>query len=253
MDPASQTLDHVNVAPPSPSTNLAPARWTRIIPVALIMYTIAFIDRTNISLALPRISHELNLDPQQAGTVAGIFFWGYLALQIPGGHLAKHWSPKKFISVLLIAWSLFAVGCGLAHTYRELLVLRLLLGVAESGVFPATLILLSHWFSRAERARANALWLLCLPGAVILSSPFSGWMLDHWGWRIMLVAEGALPLVWLGIWIAFIQDHPREASWLPESERNSLEDTLRRESAELVGSEKIPYLHALLRPPVFLL
>ncbi len=228
-------------------------RWIRIIPVALIMYTIAFIDRTNISLALPRISRDLHLDPQQAGTVAGIFFWGYLVLQIPGGHLAKHWSPKKFISVLLVAWATFAVGCGLARTYHELLLLRLLLGVAESGVFPATLILLSHWFSRSERARANAFWLLCLPGAVILSSPFSGWILDHWNWRVMLVAEGSLPFLWLAIWLAFIQDHPRGASWLPESERDSLADTLRRESAELEGSEKIPYLRALLRPQVFLL
>src|SRR6202521_1647484 len=228
-------------------------RWIRIIPVALIMYTIAFIDRTNISLALPKISRDLHLDPQQAGTVAGIFFWGYLALQIPGGHLAKHWSPKKFISVLLVAWATFAVGCGMARTYHELLLLRLLLGVAESGVFPATLILLSHWFSRSERARANAVWLLCLPGAVILSSPFSGWILDHWSWRVMLVAEGSLPFLWLAIWLAFVQDHPREASWLHQSERESLEDTLRRESAELEGSEKVPYLRALLRPQVFLL
>src|SRR5713226_5380060 len=98
-----------------------PQRWIRIIPVALVMYTIAFIDRTNISLALPRISRDLHLDPQQAGTVAGIFFWGYLALQIPGGHLAKHWSAKKFISILLVAWGIFAIGCGLARTYHELL------------------------------------------------------------------------------------------------------------------------------------
>jgi sugar phosphate permease len=231
----------------------ASQRWTRIIPVALIMYTIAFIDRTNISLALPRISNELHLDPQQTGTVAGIFFWGYMVLQIPGGHLAKHWSPKKFISVLLVAWAAFAVGCGLARTYHELLVLRLLLGVAESGVFPATLILLSHWFSRAERARANAFWLLCLPGAVILSSPFSGWVLDHWNWRVMLVAEGALPFLWLAIWLASIQDHPDEASWLPPKERDSLVETLRRESSELEGSRKISYLRALLRPQVFLL
>src|SRR6266436_2837948 len=253
MDPTSQTVASPNLAPAARTAMAAPSRWARIIPVALVMYTIAFIDRTNISLALPRISRDLHLDPQQAGTVAGIFFWGYLALQIPGGHLAKHWSPKKFISVLLVAWSLFAVGCGLARTYHELLVLRLLLGVAESGVFPATLILLSHWFSRAERARANALWLLCLPGAVILSSPFSGWMLDHWGWRIMLVAEGALPLVWLGIWIAFIQDHPAEARWLPPAERESLTATLRAESAELERSENVPYLRALMRPQVFVL
>jgi len=253
MDPASQTVARANFAPAPPAAEAAPSRWTRIIPVALVMYTIAFIDRTNISLALPRISHDLHLDPQQAGTVAGIFFWGYLALQIPGGHLAKHWSPKKFISVLLVAWSLFAIGCGLARSYHELLVLRLLLGVAESGVFPATLILLSHWFSRAERARANAMWLLCLPGAVILSSPFSGWMLDHWGWRVMLVAEGALPLVWLAIWIAFIQDHPAEARWLPQFERESLVATLRAESDDLERSENSSYLRALMRPQVFVL
>jgi len=228
-------------------------RWIRIIPVALVMYTIAFIDRTNISLALPRISRDLHLDPQQAGTVAGFFFWGYLALQIPGGHLAKHWSAKKFISVLLVAWAIFAVGCGLARTYRELLLLRLLLGVAESGVYPATLILLSHWFSRSERARANALWLLCLPGAVILSSPFSGWILDHWSWRVMLVAEGSLPFLWLAVWLAFIEDHPGEAIWLPENERGPLVEALRRESSELEDSDKVSYLRALLRPQVFLL
>jgi MFS family permease len=217
------------------------------------MYTIAFIDRTNVSLALPRISRDLHLDPQQAGTVAGIFFWGYLALQIPGGHLAKHWSPKKFISVLLVAWSLFAIGCGLARTYHELLLLRLLLGVAESGVFPATLILLSHWFSRAERARANAMWLLCLPCAVIFSSPFSGWMLDHWGWRVMLIAEGALPLVWLAIWLIFIQDHPDEARWLPQADRDSLVATLRAESADLERSDTVPFFRALIHPQVVVL
>jgi MFS family permease len=228
-------------------------RWLRIIPVALVMYTIAFIDRTNISLALPWISKDLHLDPPQAGTVAGIFFWGYLVLQIPGGHLAKHWSAKKFISILLVAWAIFAVGCGMARTYRELLLMRLLLGVAESGVYPATLILLSHWFTRSERARANALWLLCLPGALIVSSPASGWILDHWSWRVMLVAEGSLPFLWLAIWLAFIQDHPRDATWLPEAERGPLVEILRQESFALEGSETVPYLRALFRPQVFLL
>jgi sugar phosphate permease len=228
-------------------------RWLRIIPVALVMYTIAFIDRTNISLALPRISHDLHLDPQQAGNVAGIFYWGYLALQIPGGHFAEHWSPKKFISVLLIAWAICAVGCGLARSYQEMLVLRLLLGVSESGVFPATLILLSHWFTRAERARANALWLLCLPGAVVISSPFSGWVLDHWNWRSMLIAEGALPFLWLVVWLLVIQDQPQQAKWLPPAERETVAAKLRHESTDLESKEVDSYLRALLQPQVLLL
>src|SRR5256885_15297659 len=163
---------------PDVRTGISPSRislrWVRIIPVALIMYTIAFIDRTNISLALPHISRDLHLDPQQAGTVAGIFFWGYLVLQIPGGHLAKHWSAKKFISVLLLVWALFAIGCGLARTYHELLWLRVLLGVAGSGVYSATFFLASAWVFPFEAAAAQAVLLLGLPGGGIIGAPFFG-------------------------------------------------------------------------------
>ena len=120
-------------------TNSMPRqRWLRIIPVAFIMYTIAFIDRTNISLALAGISRDLGMDPVQAGSAAGVFFWGYLLLQIPGGYIANRWSAKHFVSILLAVWGLCAVVTGLVHTGREFWVMRLLLGVAEGGVWPAT-------------------------------------------------------------------------------------------------------------------
>jgi MFS family permease len=228
-------------------------RWQHIIPVAFIMYTIAFVDRTNISLALPSISHELHMNPEQAGSAAGVFFWGYLLLQIPGGHLAEHWSAKRFISILLVCWGLAAVACGLVHTWREFWVMRLVLGIAEGGVWPATLVLLAHWFPRAERARANAYWMLCLPTAVVISSPVSGWILGRWGWRVMLVSEGAIPFVWLIIWIIFIADRPHQADWISAEEREFLENTLEREGAELDFQAPEPYLKLLLRPQVLLL
>lgn len=227
-------------------------RWLRIIPIALMMYTISFVNRTSISLALPKISGDLHLNPQQAGMVAGIFFWGYLALQIPGGHLAQRWSARKWIAFCLVAWGIFAAACGLARDYHQLLIFRLLLGVAESGVWPATLVLLSHWFSRAERARANAYWMLCLPGAVVFSSPAIGWMLDHWTWRVMFLVTAALPFIWLPLWLWFIRDHPAEASWLPERERASVMEILNEENAGL-NKDKVPYIRALLRPQTFLL
>ena len=77
-------------------------RWLRIIPAALITYTIAYIDRVNVSMALPSLSRDLHMDSAQAGNVAGIFFWGYLLLQIPGGHIANRWSAKTFISIPLV-------------------------------------------------------------------------------------------------------------------------------------------------------
>ncbi|MBZ5565260.1 MAG: MFS transporter [Acidobacteriia bacterium] len=228
-------------------------RWLRIIPVAFIMYTIAFVDRTNISLALPSMSRDLHMDPTQAGSAAGIFFWGYLVLQIPGGHLAQRWSAKRFVSILLVLWGACSVLCGLVRTWEQFWLMRLLLGVAEGGVWPATLVLLSHWFPRGERARANAYWMLCLPVAVVLSSPLSGWILGRWNWRVLLIAEGALPFLWLVIWWAFIDDHPPQARWISSEERDYLVGTLRQEAAQLEPVAPEPSWRALLRPQVLVM
>ncbi len=214
------------------------------------MYTIAFIDRTNVALALPQMSRDLHIEPAQAGDIAGIFFWGYLILQIPGGYLAHRWSAKWCVSVLLVFWGICAVGCGLVHTAAQFRVARFMLGVAEGGVWPAVLVMLSHWFPRAERARANALWMLCLPVSVVISSPISGWIIDHWNWRSMLIAEGALPFFWLVIWILFIYDHPRDASWISPEERNHVETILKSESAELEPVKRAPFLATMFNPTV---
>jgi MFS family permease len=219
-------------------------RWLRIIPVALIMYTISYVDRTNVSLALdPKISnmmHDLLMDDRMKGQAAGIFFLGYVLLQISGGHLAGRWSAKKLVSLCLIFWGACAVGCGLAKTFTQFEVARFFLGVAESSVYPATLVLLAHWFPRRERARANALWNLCQPLAVVASAPFTGWLLGAYGWQTMLILEGALPFVWLPIWWFYISDHPREAKWISQEERGFLETTLQREAAELEPVKPVP-------------
>ncbi|MGH9444759.1 MAG: MFS transporter [Terriglobia bacterium] len=228
-------------------------RWTRVIPVAFVMYTIAFIDRTNISLALPSISRSLRMTPAEAGSAAGIFFWGYLVLQIPGGYLAQKWSAKRFIMILLVVWGMCAVVTGFVHTGREFLLMRFLLGVAEGGVWPATLVLLAHWFPSRERARANAYWMLCLPVAVVVSSPLSGWILGRWNWRALLVVEGVFPLIWLAIWGALIHDHPHQAPWISAGEKEQLELTLAQESAELIEVKRESYVRSLLRPGVLLM
>jgi sugar phosphate permease len=232
---------------------VASQRWLRIIPVAVVMYTIAYIDRTNISLALPAISHELRMDPQQAGNAAGVFFWGYIVLQIPGGYLARRWSAKRLIGLLLVLWGICAVGGGLVQTERQLRMTRLLLGVAEGGVFPATLVLLTHWFGKTERAQANAYWMLCQPLAVILSAPVSAWILGRWNWRVLLVAEGALPFLWLIVWMLYMDDDPRQARWLSQEERESIIRIVEREAAERSSIAHRGFLPVLFRPLVWLL
>jgi sugar phosphate permease len=136
---------------------------------------------------------------------------------------------------------------------RQFWVMRFFLGVAEGGVWPAVLILLAHWFPRRERARANAYWMLCLPVAVVLSSPLSGWILVRWNWRVLLIAEGALPFIWLVAWLLFINDHPHQARWISSDEREHLANVLGQESSELEAPSAERLWKALLRPQVILL
>ncbi len=232
-------------------------RWLRIIPVALLMYTISYIDRTNVSLALdPNISammKDLFMDDRMKGEAAGIFFFGYLLLQIPGGYLASYWSARKVISLCLIGWGICAIGCGLSQTFRQFEVMRFFLGVAESAVFPTMLVLLTNWFSRAERARANACWLLCQPLAIAGSAPFTGWLLGAYGWQQMLILEGILPFIWLPLWWFSIRDHPREAKWISPEEKSLLETTLQKESVALEPPQKISWSERLSHPSIFVM
>jgi sugar phosphate permease len=245
--PSLRTLPAVRIVPAMPER-----RWVRIIPVALIMYAIAYINRINVSMAQKDMIRDLGMDQEQAGAAIGIFFWGYLLLQIPGGYLASRWSAKKFIAALLILWGGCAVAGGFVEDRSQLALQRFFLGITEGGVFPATLVLLSNWFPRTERARATASWSLCQPLAVGFSSPLTGGLMDALGWRWMLIAEGALPFVWLIVWLLSIDDHPREARWISAEERERIEEALRKETEDLERPERGSFAEVL-RPQVLVL
>src|SRR6266403_1350282 len=228
-------------------------RWLRILPFATVTYALSFINRANVSQALPSMSRELHLNSAQAGTIAGIFFWGYLVLQVPGGYLATRWSTKWFVSILLVIWGSAAVGCGFVHSGSQMWMMRFLLGVAEGGMYPATLVLISHWFPRKERARANSLFSIAIPISLIVSAPLSGWLLDRWNWRVMLAVEGAFPLLWVLAWILCIYDYPHQAPWISAEERDHLETEYRRDVAAREPADHEYFLRALFAPQVLLL
>jgi sugar phosphate permease len=211
-------------------------RWKRIIPIAFLMYTIAFLDRNNISFGLLGMEKDIGIGATYAGLAAGIFFFGYMFLQVPGALLAQKWSAKKFITISLIVWGVFSVLTGFVHNLTELLIVRFLLGVAEGGVSPATMILLTKWFPLNERARANGYWYLCIPVASIVSAPLSGLLLTYADWRWMFILEGLPPLIWAAIWWFVIDDSPSQAKWISKEEKDYLEKTLASEQQEIKKS-----------------
>lgn len=190
-------------------------------------------DRTNIGFAFAGLGSELHIDKTQQGLAGGVFFLGYLVLQIPGGHLAERWSAKKFVSIMIVAWGVFAILSGFVQDFTQLLVVRVLLGVAEGGIWPAILVLISHWFPARERARAYAVWMMNIPISAIITAPLSGWILSFSDWRTLFFVEGALPfVVALPLWLAFVTDRPAQARWVSAGERDYIETSLEREEAD---------------------
>jgi len=197
-------------------------RWVRILGVSFIMYVLSFIDRTNIAMAIPAMRSELGISAAAIGFATGTFFWGYLVLQIPAGRLAAVWSAKWVIFGLLMFWSLVSCSTAFVRTENELIANRFILGLFEGGVLTCTIVLISKWFTRAERARANTLFLVSIPLASVIANPISGLVLANFGWQTMFIVEAVPGLVWALVWIWAISEEPRSADWLDPAEKTTL-------------------------------
>ncbi|MCF8567843.1 MFS transporter [Alicyclobacillus tolerans] len=233
-----------------PMTN---KRWTRIVPVVFLMYTIGYMDRVNIGMAIPAMSKDLGFAATMAGVAAGIFFWGYLVFDVAGGNIALKFGAKRTILTALIVWGLFAILTGFAHSTGELLTSRFLMGLAEGPIWPSSSMLLAQWFPAKERGRAFGLWNLCIPVGAIAAAPLSGWLLAHWSWHVMFVVEGIPAWIWAVMWALLISERPSEARWLPEAEKRYLVTTLEAEQETMTQVPTQNWLDILKNPIVWLL
>jgi len=209
---------------------LAPARWYRLIPVAFITYSLAYLDRANFGFgAASGMADDLRITPATSSLLSSLFFLGYFFFQIPGAHYAAHRSAKKLIFWSLILWGSLATATGLVSNVTLLIGIRFMLGVVESAVMPAMLILLSNWFTKAERSRANTFLILGNPATVLWMSVVSGYLINALGWRWMFVLEGLPAVLWAFCWTRLVADTPRDAAWLAPAERTTLAETLQAE------------------------
>ncbi len=209
-------------------------RWARILPAVFITYSLAYLDRANFGFgAAAGMAQALHISGYRTDLLGALFFLGYFLPQVPGVILVRRYSARLLIFLALIAWGAFAALTGVIRTFWLLAVDRLLLGVAESFVFPALLMVLTHWFTRAERSRANTLLMLGNPVTVLWMSAATGFLIRATNWQQAFIIEGAIAVVWGGFWLAFVRDTPREAAWLSGSARADLESALDREQQSL--------------------
>lgn len=206
----------------------------RLLPFLFLLYIANYVDRTSVAYAALGMTGDLGFSDRVFGLGAGIFFLSYVALQIPGAMIVEHWSARRMIAAVMVAWGSLTALTGLVHTAQQLYFARLLLGAAEAGFFPGVIVYLSHWFCVEDRGKATGNFMSAIPLSQALAAPVAGWILGHsfrglQGWRWLFILEG-LPAIALGAIAYFLlSDRPREASWLPPAQRDWIEEKLRRE------------------------
>jgi sugar phosphate permease len=213
---------------------IARQRWYRLIPIAFITYSLAYLDRANFGFAAAGgMAKDLNITASVSSLLGSLFFLGYFFFQIPGALYAAGRSAKKLIFWSLIAWGALAMATGMTSHTGWLMVIRFMLGVVESAVMPSMLVFLSKWFTKSERSRANTFLILGNPATLLWMSVVSGYLIKMVGWRWMFFFEGLPAIVWAFCWWRLVEDAPKNVQWLTASEKQALEDKLLQEQQQI--------------------
>lgn len=229
----------------------------RVLPLILLGYLVAFMDRVNVSFAALQMNADLGFSATVYGLGAGLFYLAYAAFEVPSNVFLTRFGARRWIARIMITWGLVAAGMMFVSTPMQFYVMRFLLGMAEAGFFPGAIYYLAQWFPRAHRGRAISRFYIAGPLGTIVMGSVSGALLGLdgaaglEGWQWLFLVQG-LPSVLVGLLLLrYLPDAPATARWLTADERAWVERELASDAAR-IGEPASHDVIAALRNPFVL-
>jgi MFS family permease len=222
--------------------------FRKIMPILIGAYILAFLDRTNIGMAKDRLEIDLGISATAFGIGAGLFFLTYALSEIPSNLIMHKVGARFWIMRIMITWGLISAAMAFVQSEWMFYGMRMLLGVAEAGLFPGVIYFLTQWFTVKDRAKANGAFLLGVSIANIVGAPLGGLLLTmdgigglH-GWQWMFLVEG-LPACLMAVLVwKCLPDRPSQAKFLTRDEAADLEARIAAEEkagAEAAGNHRL--------------
>ncbi len=226
----------------------------RLVPFVALMFFINYLDRTAIGFAAPNgMNEDLALSAAQFGFASGVFFIGYILLEVPSNLALHRFGARKWLARIMVSWGIVAALFTWVGNFEQLAILRFILGVAEAGFFPGAILFLSLWVPARHRSKILSLFYLAQPLTTVIGAPLAGLLIQQdgvffglEGWRFMFLGV-ALPAIVVGViaWF-YLKDRPADAKWLTAEEKTWLEGALEVERAATEHSHKhVSFRHAL--------
>jgi sugar phosphate permease len=231
----------------------------RILPLLILCYFVAYLDRVNLSFAALQMNKSLGLTSAEYGLGAGLFFLTYCLCEIPSNLLLYRVGATRWIARIMFTLGICAAGMALVRGQTSFFAVRLALGAAEAGFYPGILFFLTIWFPAAYSARILGLFIAAIPISGIIGAPLSGQLLGLdgafglQGWQWLFIIEAAPAFILAPLVVARLQDTPAQAHWLPEPERAWLIRRLESERAAVDRKHIFSVLQGLTNPRVLFL
>ena len=233
--------------------------FRRILPLILIAYLFAYLDRVNVSFAATQMNEDLRFSATIYGLGGGLFFLGYALFEIPSNLMLVRFGARRWIARIMITWGLLSAAMMFVATPMQFYLLRFLLGVAEAGFYPGVIFYFSSWFPPCHRSRAVSRFFIASPLASVAMGGMSGWLLAldgtgglH-GWQWLFLVQG-LPTVLFGLLVLrALPDAPATVAWLTPDEKAWIDTQLAREQARIGAPVAHNVLGAFRNPRVLLL
>jgi MFS family permease len=211
----------------------------RLVPFVALMFFINYLDRTAISFAGPNgMNEDLGLTAAQFGLASGVFFIGYILLEIPSNIALHKFGARKWLARIMVSWGIVSLLFTFVQNVEGLYALRVILGIAEAGFFPGAILFLSLWVPARYRSKVLALFYVAQPLTTVIGAPLAGALISAdgvfglEGWRFMFLCV-SLPAIVIGViaWF-YLTDKPADAKWLTPQEKKWL-------TGELAAEEQV--------------
>ncbi len=210
----------------------------RLIPLLLLCYVVAYLDRVNVGFAKLQMMDELGFSNTVYGLGAGIFFIGYFLCEVPSNIILHKVGARVWIGRIMITWGILSAAMMYVSSPMMFYVMRFALGVAEAGFFPGIILYLTYWYPAQRRGRMTAMFMTAIALSGVIGGPLSGAIMKHAhglngfsGWQWMFLLEG-LPSVVLGVAVIFLlKDRIVDAHWLTDEEKALLSRNIAAEDA----------------------
>ena len=189
-------------------------RWS-VVGFLTVAVIIAYIDRISLSSALPEIRKTLPMSPELSGMVLSAFFWSYAALQAPAGWVIDRYGVKWPYAIAFLLWSVVSAATALVSSINGLIVMRILLGVGESVVTPASMRYIRSNFVEKERGLAIGVYMSGTKYGPAIGAPLAAYLVTGYGWQWMFFLTGVCCLLWLIPWVVLVKNDA--GAPLPES------------------------------------